>query len=136
MGGRANVAAGDPGHITDADVNNYQIHSPDNAHHLTGTQAGTTYNNGWEDPTEIQIVNGGQYQVNLGAGWNDYDFVANTKAAYQETVFIATFKAAAIPANSYDAMANADILAYQKPSPDGHSHTITANDGAVARNGG
>ena len=45
-GNRAAAAHGADGHITDANVAHYQIHSPDNAHHLTGTQAGTAYNNG------------------------------------------------------------------------------------------
>ena len=33
-------------HITDANVANYQKHSPDGTQHLTGAQAGAAYNNG------------------------------------------------------------------------------------------
>ena len=76
--------AANVGIINDGAVAGYQKISPDNNHWLTGTQAGQAVNNHWRNHAEIRIVNGGNLEVNIGVGWNVYDFTVegNSREVY------------------------------------------------------
>ena len=81
----------------------------------------------------------GDIRVNLdGTDYDGYDAIIalGDKNTARDTAWINAFKTAAQPANSYDGMTRPNILAYRKTSPDGTSHTITAAQGANARNNG
>jgi hypothetical protein len=62
--------------------------------------------------------------------------VARAAGPGGDAAWITAFKAAAVPANAYDAVPNDNILAYRKTSTDGTTHVTTGAQGAAARNGG
>ncbi|CAG8600285.1 6489_t:CDS:2 [Cetraspora pellucida] len=84
------------------------------------------------------LNNAGDILVNLdGTDYDGYDAIIalGDKNTARDTAWINAFKTAAQPANSYDGMARADILAYRKKSLN-NTHEITAAQGANARNNG
>ncbi|KLL02041.1 MAG: hypothetical protein MRERC_5c067 [Mycoplasmataceae bacterium RC_NB112A] len=52
----------------------YRKSSPNQKYWVTGQQASNAYRHGWTDPTQIQINNEAQKQINLGTGWKNYDW--------------------------------------------------------------
>ncbi|MCE8167368.1 MAG: hypothetical protein I3275_01870 [Candidatus Moeniiplasma glomeromycotorum] len=120
--------------LTDKNIRAYLKHSDNGRHHLTGTQAGTIYNNLWSRPEEIRIDNDGNIQASLNrTDWN-INPLTTRKGVARNIFFKEQFKAQGNPAALVPDSFN--ILGYSKNSRPNRTYEITGDQAGQAYNHG